>query len=222
MMRSPKRHVNAKSEQRYRDVVSVCFKLLISLFSYLCRRGRQRPELRGVLLGAAHVGPSLSQPHWLSKFGAEGVGDGRPSLLGQMQPLKEEWQRWGICLAVNKPLPELIERPKHWCFSFCSSPFSRPSPRCSCCSWTACGRWWTSTQQHSSSQRPIWQYWVIACGSHSSVLSSSILPNSALSTWWWATHTCDCVFLYLVELINVFIHGNATVKTILSTKCKIP
>lgn len=66
-------------------------KLSVSLFVlYLYRGRRQRPVLCSVLLSAAHVGPSLSQPHRLSEFGAEGLGDGWPSLLGQMQPLKEE------------------------------------------------------------------------------------------------------------------------------------
>lgn len=69
---------------------TACLSFLVSLLIYLYRGGRPRPELCSVLLGAAHVGPSLSQPHWLSEFGAEGVGDGWPSLLGQMQPLKEE------------------------------------------------------------------------------------------------------------------------------------
>lgn len=59
-------------------------------FLLLYRRRRQRPELRGLLLGAADVGPSLSQPRWVSGSAAEGMGDGRPSLLGQMQPLEEE------------------------------------------------------------------------------------------------------------------------------------
>lgn len=63
--------------------------LFFFCFLHLHRR-RPRPELCGVFLGAAHVGPSLSQPHWLPEFGAEGVGDGWPSLLRQMQPLKEE------------------------------------------------------------------------------------------------------------------------------------
>ena len=72
-----------------------------SFFPYPYRGGRQRPELRRVLLGAAHAGPSLSQPRWLSESGAEGVGDGWPSLLGQMQPLKEERQRGGQVPAVH-------------------------------------------------------------------------------------------------------------------------
>lgn len=54
------------------------------------RGRRQRPELCGVLLSAAHAGPSLPKPRWLSEFGTEGVGDGWPSLLGPLQPLKEE------------------------------------------------------------------------------------------------------------------------------------
>lgn len=57
---------------------------------HLCRGRRPRPELRGFLLGAAHARPSLSQPRGLPEPGAEGVGDGRPSLFGSMQPLKEE------------------------------------------------------------------------------------------------------------------------------------
>lgn len=67
-----------------------------NLFSPLCRGRRSRPELCRVLLGAAHAGRSLSQPRWVSEFGAEGVGDGWPSLLGQVQPLEEERQRRGI------------------------------------------------------------------------------------------------------------------------------
>lgn len=62
------------------------------------RGRRQRPELCGVLLSAAHAGPSLPKPGWLSEFGTEGVGDGWPSLLGPLQPLKEERQRGGIRL----------------------------------------------------------------------------------------------------------------------------
>lgn len=61
-----------------------------SFVLHLHRRGRPRPKLCSIRIDAAHVGPSLSQPHWLSEFGAEGVGDGWPSLLGQMQPLEEK------------------------------------------------------------------------------------------------------------------------------------
>lgn len=61
------------------------------------------------------------------------------------------------------------------------------SLHCSPCSWTVCGRWRTSTQQHLSSQKPIWLCWVTACGSLSSVLSSSILLNSVLKSCRWET-----------------------------------
>lgn len=58
--------------------------------SHLFRGGRPRPELRGVVPGAAHVGPSLPKSRGLSEFGAEGVGDGWPSLFGPLQSLEEE------------------------------------------------------------------------------------------------------------------------------------
>lgn len=159
---------------------------------FLCfyRRRRQRPELCHFLLGATDVGPSLPQPHWVSGSGAEGMGDGRPSLLGQMQPFKEERQRGGGYQLFSNLAPTWTHLASLLLLSM-SSLFALhwSRPHCSCCSWTAYGRWCISTQQLSSSQRLIWLYWATACGSRSSVLSSLILPNSELSTYWWELYT---------------------------------
>ena len=56
------------------------------------RGGGQGPELCGGLPGAGDAGPSLPEPGGLPEPGAEGVGDGRPSLPRQVQPLEEERQ----------------------------------------------------------------------------------------------------------------------------------
>lgn len=169
-----------KTEEMWSRLLQI---LIMPLILCLYRRRRQRPELCHFLLSAADVGPSLSQPHWISGSGAEGVGDGWPSLLGQMQPFKEEWQRGGIYLKLNNWVPEWTHSPNLFLLSALSLfVLHWSSPHCSCCSWTACGKWWISTQQLLSSQRPIWLYSATACGSHSSVLSSLILPNSELST----------------------------------------
>lgn len=114
--------------------VNACcsFVNVFCCFLHLYRRRRPRPELCGVFLGAAHVGPSLSQPHWLSEFGAEGVGDGWPSLPRQMQPLKEEWQRGGIYLTLSSPVhPRRIHRAtcsSHCFFCCCFFPPLGPVP----------------------------------------------------------------------------------------------
>lgn len=89
---------------------------------------------------------------------------------------------------------------------------SRFSPRCSCSSSTACGSWWTSILLRSSSPRLTWLYWVTACGSLSSVLFSSILPDSKLSTYWWGMKHL-LLFFFTIS----YVCSNASSKSVKDT-----
>ena len=58
-------------------------------FRFTDRGGGKRPELHHSFSGPSDAGPLFQDHHWVSESDTEGVGHGRISIPGQMQPPEE-------------------------------------------------------------------------------------------------------------------------------------